>query len=163
MFGFGFADEVGGGASLDEFDAFDAAAPAFDEVPAFDILFAFVVSAFGEDIGADGFDEFDGGIFVEEHDGIDATLCGEDMGAVAFVLNGSAWAFEASYGGVGIEADDEGVAEAAGFLQIIDVSDVKDIKATVGEDDFSSAPAHIGGEEAGLLAGHDFFFFAGGG
>lgn len=64
-------DEGGGGSAVDEWGEGDASAVGFDDLPA-DDLFFFIVIAFDEDIGADGVEEWDGGVVVEEDDVVDA-------------------------------------------------------------------------------------------
>jgi hypothetical protein len=85
--------------------------------------------------GSERGDEFGGRVLVEERDGIDAGEAGQDVGAVVLVDDGPALALEAAHGRVGVDADDEAVAERAGGVQVRDVAAVQDVEAAVGEDD----------------------------
>ena len=130
-------DEGGGAAPIEQGGEGDAAAVGFDQIPADDLLFG-VISAFDEDVGADGVKEGDGGVVVEEDEIVDAFELFEDGDAVVLVDDGAFGAFEALDAGVGVDGDDEDVALAFSEAEVLDVAEVDEVEAAVGEDDFSA-------------------------
>src|SRR5262249_26974660 len=57
------------------------------------------------------------------------------------------WAFEARHRRVGVDADEQDIAQCARGLQITDVTDVQQVEAAVGEDD----PLAVGSKAVGEL------------
>jgi hypothetical protein len=53
-------------------------------------------------------------------------------------------AFKFRDGGVGIDADEQGVAEVAGGFEIGDVAEVEDVEAAVGDDELFMLGAKLG-------------------
>ena len=102
-----------------------------------------VVTAFRIDVRADGVDESGDARFSEKGDVIDAAEGGEDLGAVEFSVDGAGGAFESADRGVGVEGNDEGVAEGASMLEVADVTGVKEVEAAVGEDQATALGIHL--------------------
>lgn len=124
-------DEIGGGEAGLEGEGEDLAAGGLDFFAAGDEVGP--VGALDEEIGEDGGDEFAGGVFVEEGDGIDGIEREGDAGAGLFITDGAGGAFEALDARIGVEGEDENVAESASGLEEADVAGVEDVVAAVGE------------------------------
>ena len=107
-----------------------------------------VVPALHQHVGLQGGDEFLGGVLVEADDGVDAAQAQEDQGAGQIVLEGAGGALEAGDAGVGVQAEDEEVAQGPGVLEVLDVAGVDEIEATIGKDK-GSGPVGVGLEEGG--------------
>lgn len=133
--------EHGVGGFAEEGEEFDAAAVAFDDRAADD--FAWLEAfALHEHIGAERFEEGFGRGFIKKDDVIDEIERSEDRGALFFGENGAGRPFNLANAAIGIDRDDEGIAELAGLLQKFDVAEMDEIEAAVGEDD-----AFAGGAE----------------
>lgn len=117
------------------------------------------VGSFDEDVGEQFGDEIAGGVFIEEGDGIDGLKGGGEGGAVAFGDDGAVGAFQALDARVGVEGENEHVAEGTGGFKKADVAGVEDVVAAVGEDDgfAGQAPCLAGGDEfpAGENGSHE--------
>lgn len=133
--GLKLVDGVGGAAAGKEGGEDDLAAVFFHRGAADDFLVG-VVIALDEDVGDDRVDEGGGGVFFKEDDVIDG-LQGREYGeAIVLIVERASGAFQAFDGGVGIHADDEEIALAAGEGEVLDVADVEDVEDAVGENDF---------------------------
>lgn len=113
---FHFLDGVGGREPVDEIEDDNLAAGALHKFMP-DNGFDGVIAAFDEDIWFDGFDEFDGGFFVEEDDRIHTSEGIEHMGAMALIVDGSPVAFEGVDGVVIVDTQDQHIAELGASLE----------------------------------------------
>jgi hypothetical protein len=102
--------------------------------------FACVVGAFGVNVRAEVFEQRFYARFAEEQDVIDGAKRGDEEGAGALIKYGAAGALQSRDARVGIDADNQEVAFAAGSLEIADVAYVKSIKTTVGKNDSLAEP-----------------------
>lgn len=145
--------EGGGGALAGhQIDQGDPPTPAFDLGSAHDTIDG-VVAPLDQGVGLEFIDEVEGGVFGEEHDGVDGLEGAEDAGAFVLGVDGAGGAFEAFDGGVVVEADDEEVAHGGGLFEEGDVPAVEDVEAAVGEDNFFALLAEGGEFELGLVEG----------
>jgi hypothetical protein len=115
-------------------DADNAAAPAFDDLAADDGVFG-PVSALDEDVRLNGVDQSERGVFSEYDDAIHACEGLENLGSLLFRIDGTALTFVRSDRSVGVEPDDQRVAQAARVLQVTDVARVQQIEHAIREDD----------------------------
>src|SRR5580692_1703919 len=90
-----------------------------------------VVGSFGVNVGAEIYEERLDARFVEKHHVIDAAERGDELRAGVFVEDGATRTFESADARVGIDADDENVAFAAGSCEVANVAYVKRIKTAV--------------------------------
>ena len=92
-----------------------------------------------------------GGRLVEDGDVVYAAEGCQELGALVLRDYGAARAFVATNGGVGVEADQQDVAEGAGGLKVAHVAYVEHVEGTVGEDDTLAfgAPLPAQGDEFG--------------
>ena len=97
--------------------------------------FGCVVGAFGVNVRAEVFEQGFYVRFAEQEYVVDGAKRGHEEGAGALIKNGAAGAFQSRDAQVGIDADNQEVAFAAGSFEIADVTHVKSIKTTVGKDD----------------------------
>ena len=148
-------DDLGCGLAFDQGDGGDSASVGFDFF-ASDDFFGLIVSAFDEDVGQEGGDKVFGRVFGKGDNIVDAFECGEYAGAVFEGQDGAVMAFETAYGFVGVEAQEEGFAVGAGFLEIGDVAAVDEVKTAVGKDDFCADVFEAVAYLDGLIPGDDF-------
>lgn len=151
-----FVEQAGGGEARREWQDADLGAGLLER-GAFGLIkvLGSVIAAFDVDVGADGFEESDRAGFAENDHGVHAGQGGEDGGAVAFGDEGAVGAFELADGAVGIEADDQEVAELFGALEVADVAVVKEVETAVGGDDGLAAATGGVGPAAGLGEGQE--------
>jgi len=93
------------------------------------------VGTFDQDVGKDFGDQFAGSVLIEEGDGVDGLQLGGELGPLEFVEQRAGGAFEALDAGIGVEREDEDVAEGAGLFKGADVAGMEQVVAAVGEDD----------------------------
>src|SRR3981081_764628 len=91
------------------------------------------VATFDEHVGKQSGDDALRRQIVESHYTINALERSENFCAFALRNHGATHAFELSDAGVAVQADDEGIAEAARVLQAADVAGMQQIKAAIGE------------------------------
>src|SRR4051794_11961040 len=142
----GLLDESGGGAALDERQDDRAAAPLGEDGRLGQVGDG-VVAALDPDVGSQLAQDLDGRVLLEEHDVIDAAQRGEHGGAVLLALDGPAGTLQAADRGVGVQADDEAVAERPGGLQRVDVAGMQQVEAAAGRHDRAALrprPLHRG-------------------
>src|SRR6185437_9380672 len=154
--GAGGGDDGGGGEARGERDALDAAAGGEDFGFAHDLTRA-PVGALDQDVGEERGDHFLGRGLIEEHDVIHAFERGQDLGALLLGDDRTAGAFAAADAGVGVDGDEEDVAEEAGSLQRLQVAGVEEIVAAVGQDQVEAGAAEavaLGGEGAPVAEDH---------
>ena len=81
-------------------------------------------------------------VFVEDHDRVDACQRAQHFGALSLGVDRPIVPFVQRPGRpVGVDGDDQRVAELARLLQIAHVARVQQIEDAVGEDDLLAAPA----------------------
>lgn len=85
----GTLNHAGGRTSFDEIDQFDSSSPTQYLFGSDDAIDGLIIGPFGKNIRSDRQNQFQGGIFVEDDDTIDAGLSGQDAGSIMFSLNGS--------------------------------------------------------------------------
>ena len=127
-------DDIRGGAAFDE-----GKYGHFTAVPADDLrfgeIFGTVVATLRVDVRPDRFDESVGTGFIENAYVIHAPKVGEHFGPFGLRNQGALWALETSNGRIAVNADNEEVAERTGLGQVARVPNVKNVEASVGEDD----------------------------
>ncbi len=94
-----------------------------------------VVSGLDVKIRLDDFDIPGVAAFGEEEDVIDAFESGDEGGTMVLRHNGARGAFVLAHGVVGVDGDDEAVAQGACALDVVNVSGMKDVKCAGGEAD----------------------------
>jgi hypothetical protein len=94
-----------------------------------------VVGSFGVNVGAEIFEDRFDARFAEENDIVDAAECSNELRASLFAQDGATRTFESADARVGIDADDENVAFAAGSCEVANVAYVKRIKTAVRKND----------------------------
>ena len=124
----------GGGVAGDNRNGDDAAADGFHFFPADDLV-AGPVAAFDQYIWQEADDHFTRSQLIENHDSVHAFKSCKNFTAFAFGQNRTARAFQLANAGVTVNADDQGIAERACFLEAGDVARMQKIEAAVGEDD----------------------------
>jgi hypothetical protein len=93
------------------------------------------IAAFDEHVGEEGGDQLTRSFLVEQRDGVDGVQSESQGGAVRLRNQGTAGTFDGAHAGIGIESEDENVAEAASLFQEADVAGMEKVVAAVGEDD----------------------------
>ena len=116
-----------------------------------------VIATLDEDVGLEGADELEGSVFVEDDDGVDGGQGGHDAGTLALADDGPGRAFEARNGSVGVEAEHEPRAELAAIFEQLDVADVEQVEAAVGEDDGFAGGSPLVDAEDDALGVENFF------
>ena len=94
------------------------------------------VAALDEDVGAERADQLQRRRRAEDRHEVHAGERREDLGALPRRGERAPRPLEAPHRGVGVDADDERVAEFPRLLEVADVADVQQVEAAVGEDDF---------------------------
>lgn len=105
-----------------------------------------IIRPLGMDIRVDFSQEPIAGAVLEDDDVVDRFEGGEDFQALVEGVDGSAGPFEFSDGRVGIEPKNQQVAQGPAFFEIRDVTAVKEVKTTVGEDNGFAVCAGAGNE-----------------
>jgi hypothetical protein len=108
-----------------------------------------VIATFDVDVGSNRRQETVGAFVAKNDNGIHAGEGGQDGGALAFRYERTVRTFELPAGGVGVEADDEQVAELPGALKIADVTEMEQVEASVGGDDALLTAMSRGGPASG--------------
>ena len=96
-----------------------------------------VVPAFHDDVRPKRLHQLERSVFVEHHDEIDRLETGKHVRPVTLCANRAALPLQSFYRAVGVEPNDERIAVGAGNGQQIDMTGMKQIENTVGENDFS--------------------------
>lgn len=109
-----------------------------------------VVAAFDVDVRPHGRKESMGADLGEDDNGVDASERGEDGGALFLRHQRATRPFELADRTIAVQADNEEVAELLGALEIGDMAEVKQIKATVGDDDALAVLTRQSGPAGGL-------------
>ena len=123
----------------------DAAAARFDDVAADDLIGG-PVGALDEDVGLQLADDRLRRVLVEDHGGIDGRERGNHFGALVFRIDRPRRPLVRTNRSIGIDADDQRIAEGAGSVQIADVTRMEQIEDAVGEDDRLSLASKIADE-----------------
>ena len=100
------------------------------------------IGAFNQDVRQDGGDQLARGVFVEERDGVHGGEgCGK-FGALVLGDERAGGTFQSLDAGVGVEGQDQDVAERSGGFKQSDVTGMQNVVAAVGEDDLLPARFH---------------------
>ena len=133
-------DEPGGRAALPVGNGDDPAAVPFDDRLADDRV-RLPVAALDEDVRPQAANERQRRIVVEHGDVVDGLHRCEQGHATVLVHDRPGRAFQAPDRCVAVDCDDQDVAARLGLRQRVDVADVQQVEAAVGEDDgLSLAP-----------------------
>ena len=136
-------DEPGGREPLPVGDGDDPTAVPFDDRLT-DYRVRLPVAALDEDVRPQPADERQRRVVVEHGDVVDGLQRREQGHAVVLVHDRPGRAFQAPDRGVAIDRDDQHVAARLGLRQRVDVADVQQVEAAVGEDDgLSLAPESV--------------------
>ena len=103
-----------------------------------------VISSFRMKVGADVFYQSVDGRFVKYRHSIDTTKGRDDLGTLVFGHIWPAIAFKVAYLTVGIDPNDQKASELFGTLKVTDVTDMEQVKTSVGKDDLRSRPTQVG-------------------
>jgi hypothetical protein len=88
--------------------------------------------------------------FREDHDCVNKLQCRNHGGTLAFRHERTPRPFELSAGRIGVEADDEQVAESPGTLKVTHVAEMQEVEAAIGRDDALVATMSACGPALGL-------------
>jgi hypothetical protein len=108
-----------------------------------------IVAAFDVYLGLEGFDQMDGGKFVEDGHVVDTAEGRQQLCTLILGHNGPAGVFVGAHGGVGVYGYHKDVAQSAGGLQIAQVANMEHIEGAVGQyEGFAfGAPAEAEGKQ----------------
>jgi hypothetical protein len=112
------------------------------------------IGAFDEDVGLQRRDHGVWRVFVEHDDGVDARERFENLDTLHLRRDRTAFALVGSRRSVGIQADDQEVAERTRLLQVTQVSGMEQVEHAVREHDCFSSIARPRHEGHGLLERH---------
>ena len=129
---------------------------AFDDVAADDGVLG-PVGAFDEHIRLKAGNHLMRRVLVEDDDGVDAVERRENLGALALGSDRPAAAFDRPNGAIGIQPDNERVAQGAGLPQIPDVAGMQEIEDPVRERHLPTlmpATVHEGGRRGSAQCRH---------
>lgn len=112
-----------------------------------------VVAALDPHVGFEPGEQGLGGVLVEDGDGVHAFQGAQHADPVGERVDGPSLALAAAHGGVGVDADDEAVADAPGRLEQSDVARVQEVEAAPGGDDRAAGGPDVGEEPLGLAGG----------
>jgi hypothetical protein len=119
----------------------DSAAAGLHDVAADDRVFS-PVRTFDEDVWSDRRDDLVRRLLIENGDGVHACECGENFGTLGFRSDRPIRSLDRSDGAIGVDADNQRVAERPRVLQVTDMAGVQQVEDAVGEDDgFASCPS----------------------
>jgi bifunctional DNase/RNase len=114
------------------------------------------IATFDVDIRLCRSQELGGAGFIEDDNGIDSFESGEHDGAVGLGIQRPSGTLQLADRFVGIESDEQEIALGASGFEVGDVAGVQDVKATVGDDQFSAVGADAGAPGIEAIAGDDF-------
>jgi hypothetical protein len=92
-----------------------------------------VVASLDEDVGAEGLDEVQGGVFFEGDDAVYEEEAGQELHASGQGHDGPAVTFESLYAVVGVDAYDQALTQSGSLGEIGEVSGVDEVEDAVGE------------------------------
>jgi len=124
-----------------ERQALYAPAASLHDIRAHDVFHP-PVSALDQDIRSHARDKVVGRVFLEDADIVDAFKSGQDRGARGLIIDRPVRAFETRDRCVGVEPQDQTVAQGAGLAEVGHMAGMQDVEAAVGEDDSQAAPFH---------------------
>ena len=139
------------GEPLGEFDAHNCAAACFNDVAADDVV-RVPVGSLDEDIGLDRRNHRLRCVFVEDRHRVDAAQGGNDLRSLVLRVDRPRRSLVGAHRAVGVDRDDQRVAERACVDQIAHVSRMQKIEDAVGEDDAASLRANAVGQHRHLLS-----------
>ena len=132
------------------------ASPARGHDACTDDGFGRIISTLHDDVRAEGRDQFERRVLVEDHDGVHAFERGEKHGALILVSNRTRRPLEAAHRSVTVHAYDERVTGCTRGGEHIHVTGVQEIEYAVRERDLSvtrGAPAARGRNGEDFAAG----------
>ncbi len=112
-----------------------------------------VVAALDPDVRAQPIEHRGRRRFVEHRDRVHKGQCGEQPGPVAVTHQRTAWPLERPDRFVGVQADDESVAQRPGLAQQADVAGVQQVEAAAGGDQPAAFRVDPVGEAEGVGRG----------
>jgi len=118
----------------DDRQAFDPASPALDFGPADDFVES-PVASLSEYVGTKALDQAKGGVRVEPDDPVDTVERGDHLLANYSSLNRPIQPLGTPDAPVVIDSDDETIPERASGFEASQVAHMKEIEASIGEDD----------------------------
>ena len=136
-------------------DTDDQASTRLDDVPADDGVLRPVV-AFHEDVRLESRNQLMRRRLVEDDHTIDRLQRLEDFDPFGLWGDRASRAFVCPHGSIGIDADDERVAEGAGVLEVAHVAGMEQVEDAVGEHDLLARSLELFGEANGLVDRHVF-------
>ena len=121
-------------------DADHPAAARLDGIAA-DNLIRGPVGALHQHVRLNRLDRFSRGVLVEQRDGATHSSAPMNLGALAFRRNRPSRPLVPANGSVGVQADNQRIAEQSRLLQVADVSGMQQVEDTIGEDDLLAGRA----------------------
>lgn len=109
------------------------------------------VGPLDEDVGLDEADDLGGSVLVEDDDRVDAVERRKHFCSFMLWRNWTARSFVTSHRRIGIQSDDEHVAEMSRVLQVADVAGMEKIEDAVGKDNPSPVCAGSLDDSPGLF------------
>ncbi len=129
-----FPENGRGRIARDDGNRNNATASGFHFLAANDLV-AGPIAALHQDIREQAGNHFAGSQIIEDDDGVHRLQSTENFRALAFRDNGTSFAFYLAHARVTVQPNDEDVSQCACHLQAADMAGMKQIKATVGEND----------------------------
>src|SRR3954470_6910205 len=142
-------DQAGARASRDVREHKRLAAPRGDEL-GLGQLGARVVPALDPHVRAEPVQDRLGRVLVEDGNGVHALERLEHRRAVALRAERTVGALQSAHGGIGVQADDQAVAQAAGFCKQRHMAGVQHVEPPAGADHGATAGANVAGEFEGI-------------
>ena len=100
-----------------------------------------IIAALDVDVGRDGAEKLGGAGLGKDDDGVHAGKRRQDGGPLPGGDQGATGTLEAPDGSVGVEADNEAVAEVPGLLKVADVAVVEEVETAIGGDQTEAVAA----------------------
>ena len=93
------------------------------------------IRALDQYVGKDGGDQLTGGVLVEEGDRVDGFEGGGHFGSEVLRDEWARRPFQALHTGIGVQREDQHIAQRSGTFEQPDVTGMKNVVTPVGEDD----------------------------
>jgi len=105
-------------------------------------LFHLVIGSFHQHIRLNEPDQVLGRFFVKEDHSVNKRERSQSYRSGMFVIERAVVAFQCCHGRIGIQSDDQDIAQVGCFRQVLDMSEMQDIETAIGKDDllFFEAP-----------------------
>jgi hypothetical protein len=144
-----FIDEGGGRKTWSEGDAHDTAAARFNDIPADDVVLS-PIRAFDEDVGPDECHDRVRRVLIKHDHRVDALEREQDFSALSLWGDRPVGAFDRPDRPVGVDGDNESVAQRASFAQVTNMARVEQVKDPVSKDEAAAPGAHALRKRGGL-------------